>query len=186
MEKQDSGCMDGGGYAKVPIQGSGDGMLAFAKGKGKPHKVLTDTSMIRERQEQRKLNLLKLKSAWGDEWVRLGAKLGYSNATYLHHLVSGHRPFSEKTARAIERKLNLDHEWLDVDHGVKAPLQHDDGLLEQVIAAVEAAREAEGVEPLALARKYGQLVAFAYEMGREQGLQGARWYRSLLRLILQE
>jgi hypothetical protein len=179
-------CTDGNGYGRFRIQGSGMGMLALAKANGKPHKILMGSSMIRDRQEQRKLNLLKLKTAWGDEWVRLAQKLGYSNATYLHHLVSGHRPFSEKIARSIERKLSLEYEWLDVDHGLKAPLRHDDGLLEQVIAAVESAREVEGIEPQALTRKFGQLVAFAYEVGREHGLQGERWYRSLLRLILQE
>lgn len=67
---------------------------------------------------QRQRNLKLLIEQWGGAGG-LSAKLGYSNASYISHLTTGHRPITEKTARKIETVLGLPLSWMDADHATR-------------------------------------------------------------------
>lgn len=140
--------------------------------------------MNRSIEELRRKNLALLKEQWGGEWQSLAKKIGKS-PSHLSQIQSGHRPFTEKTARAIEQKLVLAERWLDLEHD-SAPQRvsqnEDAGVLARVIAAIDSALKAENAD---VGRgKYGRLVTFIYEDSRERGAQNESWIRRLVKLIV--
>jgi len=86
----------------------------------------------------RKEALRALISQW-DTAVALSKALGHSNSSYITHLLAGRKPFTEKAARTIEKKLSLPHLWMDQQNGASPPITIDAKLLEEVVETVATA-----------------------------------------------
>lgn len=52
--------------------------------------------------------------------ARLARRLGHKGNSYLSQLSTGHRPVTERTARDIEKQLNLPNLWFDATAGGNA------------------------------------------------------------------
>jgi plasmid maintenance system antidote protein VapI len=133
----------------------------------------------------RRRNLVALKDQWGGEWQTLAKKLKVT-ASHLSQIQSGHRPFSERTARQFEEKLGLAEKWLDLDKTTAVGTsQNDDGaLLETIVDSLDSALKAIGKD---MSRgKFFRVATFVHEASKERGRQSEAWLRSLLRLILEE
>src|SRR5947209_2514390 len=103
---------------------------------------------VDDKMHLRRRNLLLLKEQTRDEWQTLAKRLG-STKSWLSQLSTGHRPFSEKTARGFEKKLNLSSGWFDTEQEEpsqsRLPSQTSDGVsLAGVIAGIDAAVKAVG------------------------------------------
>lgn len=70
-------------------------------------------------QEMRKANLIKLIQEAGGKNTQLAAKTGM-DASYISQMKNGTRAIGEKTARNIERSLELNEGWLDQQHDSEA------------------------------------------------------------------
>jgi hypothetical protein len=59
---------------------------------------------------------------WADKLGRniLAEKIGYKDTVYINQLCAGHGSFGSRTARKIEKALELDKGWFDVLHGEDA------------------------------------------------------------------
>lgn len=140
-----------------------------------------------DKMDLRRKNLQRYKDQSGDEWQRIGKKTGFS-PSHLSQIISGHRPFTEKTARKLEPKLALSAGWLDLEHDISRPGQPsqngDEGLLVRVIGAIDIALKAAGKADIKGEAKYGRLVEFAYEDSKERGMPPETWYLRLVKLIL--
>jgi hypothetical protein len=87
-------------------------------------------------EDNRRKNLEVLIAQWGTA-VQLASALGHSGSSYLGHLISKRKPFTERTARQFEQKLALPPLWMDKQHaGVAAQVDFDPVLLEKVVRAV--------------------------------------------------
>jgi plasmid maintenance system antidote protein VapI len=132
----------------------------------------------------RRRNLVALKDQWGG-WQNLAKKLKVT-ASHLSQIQSGHRPFSELTARQFEEKLGLSEKWLDLEKTTaEGTSQNDDGaLLETIVDSLDSALKAIGKD---MSRgKFFRVATFVHEDSKERGRQSEAWLRSLLRLILEE
>lgn len=138
------------------------------------------------KMDQRRRNLALLNGQWGGEWQSLAKRLSVS-PSHLSQIQSGHRPFTERTARQFEQKLSLAKDWLDLEHvaGTTPSSQNDDGaLLESIVDALDSALKAIGKD-LSKGRFF-RVATFVQEDSKERGRQSEAWLRSLLRLILEE
>lgn len=137
------------------------------------------------KMDQRRRNLALLKGQWGGEWQSLAKKLCVS-PSHLSQIQSGHRPFTERTARQFEPKLGLAIGWLDSDHSPAiGTSQNDDGaLFDATLNTLDSALKGLGKD---MARgKFARVATFVHEDSKERGRQSEAWLRSLLRLILEE
>jgi hypothetical protein len=142
--------------------------------------------MPKEQPTVRQRNLRKLIAQWGGGEA-LAKKLGYANGSYLSHMATGHRPITEKTARAIEQKLQLPLGWMDSDHNngrkhlaTVAVAAVDTTLFAQVVEAVSTAMQELGID-LSL-EKFEEVVSFAYEHSLEKREVDQVLLRKMLRL----
>lgn len=150
-------------------------------------RYLVPPELIKIRQK----NLERLKQTrGGDDWTELAhqAKYRNRNASGLHHLMSGERTFTDKAARVLEGRLELPFGWMDKVYvrDDSSAVSSEGASLEAVMAAINAAREAEGITAEDLLKKHGPITAFANWDSTERGMQSAKWYRWLLRLALKE
>lgn len=141
-----------------------------------------------DKMDLRRKNLQLLKDQTGDEWQTVAKRVGMS-ASHLSQILTGHRPFTEKTARNIEHKLSLSPGWLDLEHERTALGQGsqntDAGLLTRVIAAIDGALKSIGKWEMRDSEKYGRLVEFVYEDSRDRGMPNDAWFTRLMRLVLE-
>ena len=95
----------------------------------------------------RKINLRALIVQWSGP-TNLAKKLGYGGPSYLLQMVgaSAQRPITEKTARKIEQKLQLQRGYLDHDHegagSLTEPAQAvalDQEMLSKAVSTITAA-----------------------------------------------
>jgi transcriptional regulator with XRE-family HTH domain len=143
---------------------------------------------VDDKMQLRRSNLLRLKEQTRDEWQTLAKRLG-TTKSWLSQLSTGHRPFSEKTARGFEKKLGLSSGWFDTDHGQIAhsrPTSQsgDQVSLASVITAIDAAVKAIGQTAFRDDAKYGRLLELIYEDSKERGMPQEAWLTRLLKLIL--
>jgi len=124
-------------------------------------------------QDHRRENLRKLAQQW-DGPTALARKLGYTQPSFLVQMIGPHptRDVSERTARRIEKALDLPTGWLDRPPGA-APttsnMQLDTGLLARVVSSVSQVLEAEGTK--VPAGKFADIVTLVYaEAARSQSL----------------
>lgn len=139
------------------------------------------------KMDLRRRNLLLLKRQWEDDWQVLAKKLDVS-ASYLSQIQSGHRPFSERTARQFEDKLKLKEGWFDLEHSSTMPTsQNDDAaLLSRTVDALDLALKGLGKD-IESKKRFFRIATFVYEDSKERGaVQSEAWLQSLLRLILEE
>lgn len=64
---------------------------------------------------------------WADKLTRkvLAQRCGYTDTVYINQLCGGHGSFGNKTARKIERALNLPRGYFDAYHGEREQLEHE-------------------------------------------------------------
>ena len=145
-------------------------------------------TQVVDKMDLRRKNLQLLKEQTGDEWQTVAKRVGMS-ASHLSQVLNGIRPFTEKTARNIEHKLNLSAGWLDLEHertiSGQSSQNTDAGLLTRVIAAIDGALKSIGKWEVRDSEKYGKLVEFVYEDTRQRGMPNDAWFTRLLRLILE-
>jgi hypothetical protein len=127
----------------------------------------------------RKENLRILIAEWQGP-ANLAKKLGLSGSSYLSQIMGGHRPFSEKTARMFEAKLNLDRGWLDQSRTVGQPdfVGYNPELLATVIIEVKAAPGGASLPP----RKFCDIVILGYEQAVKDGNVDTTHLRRLVSL----
>lgn len=143
---------------------------------------------VDDKMTLRRRNLLLLKEQTRDEWQTLAKRLGVTKS-YLSQLSTGHRPFSEKTARGFEAKLKLSEGWFDLEHErVSKPgpasQSGDDGVLARLIPAIDRALKAAGKVAFRDDEKYGRLLALLYEDSTTRGMPEDAWIARLVKLIL--
>ena len=134
-------------------------------------------------QALRKKNLKALIKQWDGPTV-LARKLGYSGPSYLSQLVGSQKPITEKTARYVEKTLDLPPGWLDLDQhpgGQGKTERVDSSLVARVMLAVGAALEDAGMR-LSPARM-ADLVAFAYEHAVVGGAVDDEYIKKLVKLL---
>ncbi len=132
-------------------------------------------------QALRKKNLKALIKQWEGP-TNLAKKLHYSGPSYLSQLIGPHKPVTEKTARFIEKTLDLPPGWLDADHNHNSPsAKVDTSLVGRVMLSVGAALEDAGMR-LSPARM-ADLVSFVYECASERGGVDDDLIKRLIKLI---
>lgn len=129
--------------------------------------------------EVRKENLRILLAQWGGP-TNLAKKLQYSGPSYVSQLLSGNRPFTEKTARAIEAHLDLPANWLDRPHQATSDIDSD--LLARVLAAITTGLADKGT-PAAAPRQLSEIVALVYEQAQPSGVVDEDYVSRLLSLL---
>lgn len=133
-------------------------------------------------QDLRRRNLKALIKEW-DGPTNLATKLGHSGPSYLSQLVSGNRPITENTARAIEVKLALPPRWLDGEtHERKAQLNVS--LLNQVMKAASIAVEEVGVRMSP--SRMADLVTLIYEEADAKGALDEAFVLKVVKLMSKE
>ena len=125
-------------------------------------------------------NLKLLLVQWGGPTV-LAKKLHYSGPSYLSQLLSGNRPFTEKTARTIEAALDLPMLWLDRVHSGSSDI--DPELLASVVALVQATLPAKGAPA---PRQLSEIITLVYEQAKESGTVDEEYVKRLVKLITKE
>ena len=131
--------------------------------------------------ETRIENLKLLLVQWGGPTV-LAKKLHYSGPSYLSQLLSGNRPFTEKTARTIEVSLDLPALWLDRPHNGSSDIDPD--LLSSVVALVQASLPHKGPSPAP--HQMSEIIILVYEQAKELGTVDEEYVKRLVRLITKE
>lgn len=144
---------------------------------------------IDDKMHLRRRKLLDLKETTRDEWQTLAKRLG-TTKSWLSQLSTGHRPFSEKTARGFEKKLGLSSGWFDTEQGEagqsRLPSQSsDDVSLPRVIAVIDSAVKAAGKPAFRDDAKYGVFLELIYEDSKERGMPKDSWLLRLVKLILE-
>jgi hypothetical protein len=124
-----------------------------------------------ELQARRKKNLRALIKQW-DGPTHLAKKLHYSGPSFLSQLIGPSKPITEKTARFIEKTVDLPEGWLDLDHPAahnhnETPAKIDTSLVGRVMLSVGGALEDAGLR-LSNARM-AKLVSFVYEATAVKG-----------------
>lgn len=131
----------------------------------------------------RKENLRALAVQWGGP-VNLAKQLGLKGSSYLSQLASGHRAFTEKTARKYEDKLGLSLGWFDQDHdGHKGmrPIAVDSTLFPRAMALCRALVQETGVRMSS--GKFADLVTLSYEEAKRTGVVSEAYIKQLLNLL---
>ena len=129
----------------------------------------------------RRENLRKLIDQWHGPGA-LGAKLGYSNASFLVQMAGPNptREVSERTARKVERALDLPVGWLDSEpEKEKAPVV-DTVKVSEVIRLVGQAVEEANVK--LSASKFADVVSLAYADAQSAGGVRPDFIRQLIAL----
>lgn len=122
-------------------------------------------------------NLKVLLVQWGGPTV-LARKLQYSGPSYLSQLLSGNRPFTEKTARMIEASLDLPSLWLDRAHNMTTDI--DPELLSAVVSQVSAALPPKGI---VAPRQVSEVIALVYENAKATGQVDEEYIKRLMKLL---
>lgn len=141
---------------------------------------------VEDMMERRRRNLALLKEQTRDEWQTLAKRLA-TTKSWLSQLSTGHRPFTERTARGFEKKLSLSPGFFDteqISNSRPTSQNADKGLLPRVIAGIDSALKATGKAEIADSSQYGRLVEFVYEDSVERGMPSHEWLVRLLKLIL--
>lgn len=111
--------------------------------------------------ETRRRNIRLLAAQW-DGATGLARKLGLSGPSYISQLTRGTRPVTEKTARKLERQLDLPAGWLDRDHDAEEKeVPVDEGLMRRIVLTVGAVLEELNIHPAPV--KFADLVDHIYE-----------------------
>lgn len=133
---------------------------------------------VQKVDDNRRENLEALIRQWGTA-VQLAAALGLNGSSYIGHLLSQRKPFTERTARAFEKKLALPEMWFDKSHsGAHQVVEFNAELLEKVIRSVS---EASKLNPVP-SSKLGTIVVEAYTRAAQDGQVDVDQLRRLLEL----
>lgn len=132
--------------------------------------------------ETRIKNLRVIVAQWNGA-TNLSKKLGHSGPSYISQLLGGNRPLTEKTARAIEAKLDLPLGWLDREHDGATP-HFDRDLFAAVLAAVLETLDDQGSP--ATPRQISEIANLAYEDAARSGAVNADYIKILVGLIAKE
>jgi len=112
----------------------------------------------------------------------LAKRLGNVGASYLSQLASGKKPFTEKTARKIEKGLGLPQWALDADVGAPLPFSGTDhSLIAAVVRAVGESLEKAKIQPGST--KFAELVAMVYEKAAQAGHIDLAYVQRLIQLL---
>lgn len=131
-------------------------------------------------QEVRRARLQELVDQYGASG--LAKRLDHSGPSYIGQLLSGRRPMTEKTARAIEEKLGLTVRALDALPGEDAPFTNSDNAM--VAASIRALGDAlEETSTQIPPQKFAELVALIYEKAARAGRVDVEHVRRLLKLV---
>jgi hypothetical protein len=115
--------------------------------------------------------------------AKIARKMGLASTSYISQLLSGHRPFGEKAARNIEKRLELEEFSLDKKPGEAVPFSGTDRVM--LTDAVRAIDEETSALKVKLApEKFARLVAHVYEMGVHSGAIERSEVRKILELML--
>lgn len=131
--------------------------------------------------EARRTNLRRLMDSWGGP-TAMALRLGHSNGSFISQLAGPHptRNISEKQARLIEQRLNLEPGWLDRDVATVTPLDND--VLARSITAVTLAQSAMGVRlPPA---KFAESIAIVYDHVLSTGSCSEQYATALIAAML--
>lgn len=133
-------------------------------------------------QALRKKNLKALIKQW-DGPTNLAKKLGYSGPSYLSQLIGPNKPVTEKTARFVEKTLNLPPGWLDAEHVAKPDHngQVNTTLVARVLLSVGAAVEDAGLR--LTPTRMAELVSVAYEWAAAKNEVDDEYIQRLVKLI---
>lgn len=132
--------------------------------------------------DNRRENLRRLIEQWGGPSA-LGGKLGYSNASFLVQMAGPNptREISERTARKIEKALDLPTAWLDgAPEKVKSP-SVDTAAVANVIRLVGQMVEETGVKMNN--SKFADLIALAYQDAQDNGAVRPDFIRRVVQLL---
>lgn len=119
-------------------------------------------------QEIRRHNLRVLTEQWSVQG--LAKKLKYQYPSYVSALISPkqHRPITERTARRVEKILELPINWLDTKHDLpNAPAKVDMALVMRIMQTVSKACEQVGVTPNLSTQQ--RLVELVYDEAQKAG-----------------
>jgi hypothetical protein len=132
--------------------------------------------------DNRRENLRRLVEQWGGPSA-LGAKLGYSNASFIVQMAGPHpsREISERTARKIEASLDLPAAWLDAQPDKAKSPSVDTSAVAGIIRLVGQMVEETGLK-LANA-KFADLVALAYEDAQDHGSPRPDFIKRVVQLL---
>lgn len=133
--------------------------------------------------ELRKKNLKALVRQWEGP-TNLARKLGYQGPSYVSQMVSGNRPITEKTARAIERALDLPTGYLDTAHDIKTTARAvvlDTQLISRVVSTVGIALEEAHVK--LHPDKFAELVTMVYEEAARTGQVDETFIQRIIKLV---
>lgn len=134
--------------------------------------------------ENRRANLRLLIDQWGGP-KPLSKKLGYRNASFLVQMAGPHptREVTEKTARAIEVKLELPAGWMDREPGLENGKTHVDTAL--VCSAIRAvAQEAEDLGVKLTPSKLADVVNLVYGDAEKTGRISLELVKQVLKLMV--
>lgn len=129
----------------------------------------------------RRENLRRLIEQWGGP-SSLAAKLGYTNASFLVQMAGPHpiREVSEKTARKIEKTLDLPAGYLDGRPERGAAPKVSTELITKVVRVVGDACQDAGVK--LTPAKFADLVAVVYQDAEQAGDVRGGFVKSLIQL----
>lgn len=128
----------------------------------------------------RRENLRTLARQWGGP-TSLSRKLGHSNGSYLAQLIGPNpsRDVSEKTARDIEKRLQLPTGWMDAEHGEAPGLDHE--ALSDCVRAVASVLRDVGLRPDP--ERYATLVGLVFDRFRLTGRLDEEHTKKLISLM---
>lgn len=86
-----------------------------------------------ELQETRKRNLKRIIEQAGSASA-LAERLRYTGPSYLSQMLGPHRPITEKTARHMEKVMELPPGWMDQAHETAPPVDRRQRLREMALA----------------------------------------------------
>lgn len=131
--------------------------------------------------ENRRTNLRRLIEQWGGPST-LSAKLGYSNASFLVQMAGPNpiREVSEKTARRIEKKLDLHQGFLDSRPEKVEAVDISIKLVTDVVRVVAQACQDAGLK--LSPTKFADLVSLVYEDAAQHGKLRGDFLKSIIQL----
>lgn len=135
--------------------------------------------------EARLHNLRSLISQWGGPTV-LAERVGWNETSSLSQMTGPNptRTISEKTARRIEKALNLAHGWLDVEHNgepANAPMTAYVAVgVAAAVAQVQRLCDESMVKLTPL--KQGEVTQMVYDLVLKGDVPDDNWVRKLITL----
>lgn len=132
--------------------------------------------------DNRRENLRRLIEQWGGPSA-LGSKLGYSNGSFLVQMAGPNptREISERSARRIEKALDLPNAWLDGTPEKGQAPKVDTSAVADVIRLVGQMVEEAGVKMTN--SKFADLVALAYQDSQDNGAVRPDFIRRVVQLL---